>query len=180
MFIENHDLEVLTFYSSSKQNFHKQLQIVFFKQELLILYFILGISYAFSLHICDANSGNIIKIIDADLLGPQRLRWPCAVQATQNDKCYILDTMTSGKYFNGQWQKHWSRVLEIGQDGNNAVTELFQLDSEAETMAMTKQVMIISANGDILFVDLSFLFKQAQQQQPQHQNGYDHSYQNLP
>jgi hypothetical protein len=80
--------------------------------------------------------------------------------------------MTSGKYFNGHWQKHWSRVLEIGQNDSNVVTELFQLDSEAATMAMTKQNMIIAANGDILFVDLSFL--------KQHQNDYDHTYQNLP
>jgi hypothetical protein len=134
--------------------------------------FILGIAYTFSLHICDANSGTIIKIIDADLLSTQRLRWPCSVQAINHEKCYILDTMTSGKYFNGQWQKHWSRVLEIGQDNSNIVTELFQLDSEAATMAMTKQIMIIAANGDILFVDLGFL----KQQQP---NGYDHEYQNL-
>ena len=84
--------------------------------------------------------------------------------------------MTSGKYFNGQWQKHWSRVLEIGQDDNNVVTELFQLDSEAVTMAMTQQLMVIAANGDILFVDLSFLFKN----QRQHWNIYEHNYQNLP
>jgi hypothetical protein len=135
------------------------------------IYF-LGIAYTFSLHICDANSGNIIKIIDADLLSTQRLRWPCSVQAINNEKCYILDTMTSGKYFNGQWQKHWSRVLEIGQDDSHIVTELFQLDSEAATMAMTKQNMIIAANGDILFVDLSFLKHQ--------QNGSEHEYQNLP
>ena len=91
--------------------------------------------------------------------------------------------MTSGKYFNGQWQKHWSRVLEIGQDDSNVVTELFQLDSEAATMAMTKQNMIIAANGDILFVDLGFLKQQQQQQQKQQQhpqNGYTHEYQNLP
>jgi hypothetical protein len=79
--------------------------------------------------------------------------------------------MTSGKYFNGHWQKHWSRVLEIGQDDNHIVTELFQLDSEAATMAMTKQNMIIAANGDILFVDLAFL---------KHEYGSDHEYQNLP
>ncbi|CAF1219898.1 unnamed protein product [Rotaria sordida] len=138
-----------------------------------------GIAYTFSLHICDANTGNIIKIIDADLLATQRLRWPCSVQAISNEKCYILDTMTSGKYFNGQWQKHWSRVLEIEQDGNNIVTELFQLDSEAATMAMTKQIMIIAANGDILFVDLGFLSKKQQQQQQQ-QITYDPNYQNLP
>jgi hypothetical protein len=72
--------------------------------------------------------------------------------------------MTSGKYFNGQWQKHWSRVLEIGQDSRNLVTELFQLDSEAATMALTKQTMIIAANGEILFVDLAFI---------QQQNGYE-------
>ncbi|UJR14071.1 hypothetical protein I4U23_001068 [Adineta vaga] len=136
-------------------------------------YYNQGIAYTFSLHICDANSGNIIKIIDADLLATQRLRWPCSVQAINNEKCYILDTMTSGKYFNGQWQKHWSRVLEIGQDDSNVVSELFQLDSEAATMAMTKQNMIIAANGDILFVDLSFL-------KQQQQNGYTHQYQNLP
>ena len=65
--------------------------------------------------------------------------------------------MTSGKYFNGQWQKHWSRVLQIGQDEKNLVKELFQLDSEAATMAMTKQTMIIAANGEILFVDLAFI-----------------------
>ncbi len=135
-------------------------------------YYNQGIAYTFSLHICDTNSGNIIKIIDANLLSTQRLRWPCSVQAINNEKCYILDTMTSGKYFNGQWQKHWSRVLEIGQNDSNVVTELFQLDSEAATMAMTKQNMIIAANGDILFVDLSFL--------KQHQNAYDHDYQNLP
>ncbi|CAF2556522.1 unnamed protein product [Rotaria sp. Silwood2] len=134
-----------------------------------------GIAYTFSLHICDANSGNIIKIIDADLLATQRLRWPCSVQAISNEKCYILDTMTSGKYFNGQWQKHWSRVLEIEQDGHNVVTELFQLDSEAATMAMTKQIMIIAANGDILFVDLGFLSKKQSQQ-----ISYDRNYQNLP
>jgi len=138
--------------------------------------FILGIAYTFSLHICDANSGNIIKIIDADLLATQRLRWPCSVQAINDEKCYILDTMTAGKYFNNQWQKHWSRVLEIGQDDHNVVTELFQLDSEAATMAMTKQNMIIAANGDLLFVDLSFLKQHQQQQQ---QNGYAHDYQNL-
>jgi hypothetical protein len=127
--------------------------------------FLLGIAYTFSLHICDANSGSIIKIIDADLLSTQRLRWPCSVQARNNEKCLILDTMTSGKYFNGQWQKHWSRVLEIGgDDDNNLVTELFQLDSEAATMAMTKQTMIIAANGEILFVDLAFI---------QQQNGYE-------
>jgi hypothetical protein len=73
--------------------------------------------------------------------------------------------MTSGKYFNGQWQKHWSRVLEIGQDDRNLVTELFQLDSEAATMALTKQTMIIAANGEILFVDLAFIKQQ--------QNGYE-------
>jgi hypothetical protein len=78
--------------------------------------------------------------------------------------------MTSGKYFNGQWQKHWSRVLEIGQDDTNVVTELFQLDSEAATMAMTKQTMIVSANGEILFVDLAFVQQQ--------QNGYEKNYQN--
>jgi hypothetical protein len=78
--------------------------------------------------------------------------------------------MTSGKYFNGHWQKHWSRVLEIGQDDNHICTELFQLDSEAATMAMTKQNMIIAANGDILFVDLAFL---------KHEYGTDHEYQNL-
>ena len=122
----------------------------------------------------ELNSGNIIKIIDADLLSTQRLRWPCSIQAINNEKCYILDTMTSGKYFNGQWQKHWSRVLEIGQDDSNIVTELFQLDSEAETMSMTKQIMIIAANGDILFVDLAFL-----KQQQQH-DAYEHEYQNLP
>lgn len=65
--------------------------------------------------------------------------------------------MTSGKYFNGQWQKHWSRVLQIGQDEKNLVKELFQLDSEAATMAMTKQTMIVAANGEILFVDLAFI-----------------------
>ena len=126
----------------------------------LIGIFHLGIAYTFSLHICDANSGSIIKIIDADLLATQRLRWPCSVQAINEDQCYILDTMTSGKYFNGQWQKHWSRVLEIGQDDRNLVTELFQLDSEAATMAMTKQTMIIAANGEILFVDLAFIQQQ--------------------
>jgi hypothetical protein len=68
--------------------------------------------------------------------------------------------MTSGKYFNGQWQKHWSRVLQIGQEENNLVKELFQLDSEAATMAMTKQTMIIAANGEILFVDLAFIQQQ--------------------
>lgn len=96
------------------------------------------------------------------------------MQAVANDKCYILDTMTSGKYFNGQWQKHWSRVLEISQDDSNVVTELFQLDSEAATMAMTRQNMIIAANGDLLFVDLSFL------KQQQQQNYHAHEYQNLP
>ncbi len=135
-------------------------------------YYNQGIAYTFSLHICDTNSGNIIKIIDADLLATQRLRWPCSVQAINNEKCYILDTMTSGKYFNGQWQKHWSRVLEIGQDDNHIVTELFQLDSEAATMSMTKQNMIIAANGDILFVDLAFL--------KQDNGGSEHEYQNLP
>jgi hypothetical protein len=68
--------------------------------------------------------------------------------------------MTSGKYFNGQWQKHWSRVLEIGQDDKNVATELFQLDSEAATMALTKKTMIIAANGEILFVDLAFIQQQ--------------------
>ena len=118
---------------------------------------IAGIAYTFSLHICDTSSGNIIKIIDAELLSTQRLRWPCSVQAINHEKCYILDTMTSGKYFNGQWQKHWSRVLEIVQSDSNVVTELFQLDSEAATMTMTKNNMIIAANGEILFVDLTFL-----------------------
>ena len=80
--------------------------------------------------------------------------------------------MTSGKYFNGQWQKHWSRVLEIGHDDTHPITELFQLDSEAATMAMTKQNMIIAANGDILFVDLAFLRQQ--------DNLSEHEYQNLP
>jgi hypothetical protein len=136
-----------------------------------------GIAYTFSLHICDANSGNIVKIIDAELLSTQRLRWPCSVQAINHDKCYILDTMTSGKYFNGQWQKHWSRVLEIGHDDPNVVTELFQLDSEAATMAMTKQNMIIAANGDVLFVDLGFL---KQNSAHQSHNGSEHDYQNLP
>jgi hypothetical protein len=121
---------------------------------------IAGIAYTFSLHICDTNSGNIIKIIDAELLSTQRLRWPCSVQAINHEKCYILDTMTSGKYFNGQWQKHWSRVLEIVQSDSNVVTELFQLDSEAATMTMTKNNMIIAANGEILFVDLTFLQQQ--------------------
>ena len=79
------------------------------------------------------------------------------MQAINHETCYILDTMTSGKYFNGQWQKHWSRVLQIGQDEKNLVKELFQLDSEAATMAMTKQTMIIAANGEILFVDLAFI-----------------------
>lgn len=77
--------------------------------------------------------------------------------------------MTSGKYFNGQWQKHWSRVLEITEDERNPVTELFQLDSEAATMAMTKQIMIIAANGEILFVDLAFIHQQQQQQQSLHE-----------
>ncbi|CAF3657105.1 unnamed protein product [Rotaria sordida] len=135
-------------------------------------YFNQGIAYTFSLHICDANSGNIIKIIDAELLSTERLRWPCSVQAINNDKCYILDTMTSGKYFNGQWQKHWSRVLEIGQNNTNIMTELFQLDSEAAAMTMTKQIMIIAANGEILFVDLGFL-------QQQHKRNYEKHYQNL-
>ncbi|CAF5054271.1 unnamed protein product [Rotaria magnacalcarata] len=125
-------------------------------------YYNQGIAYTFSLHICDTISGNIIKIIDAELLSTERLRWPCSVQAINNEKCYILDTMTSGKYFNGQWQKHWSRVLEIGQDNTNIITELFQLDSEAAAMTMTKQTMIIAANGEILFVDLGFLQKQQQ------------------
>lgn len=128
-------------------------------------YYNQGIAYTFSLHICDINTGNIIKIIDADLLSTQRLRWPCSIQAINNNKCYILDTMTSGKYFNGQWQKHWSRVLEIRDDERNLVTELFQLDSEAATMALTKQTMIIAANGEILFVDLAFINQQ---------NGYEH------
>lgn len=120
----------------------------------------LGIAYTFSLHICDVNSGNIIKIIDADLLGPQRLRWPCSIEVISNDKCFVLDTMTSGKYFNGQWQKHWSRVLEISEDDQNLLTELFQLDSEAATMAMTKQTMIIAANDELLFVDFGFVQQQ--------------------
>lgn len=85
--------------------------------------------------------------------------------------------MTSGKYFNGQWQKHWSRVLEIGHDDPNVVTELFQLDSEAATMAMTKQNMIIAANGDVLFVDLGFL---KQNSAHASHNGSEHDYQNLP
>ncbi|CAF4883613.1 unnamed protein product, partial [Rotaria socialis] len=60
------------------------------------------------------------------------------------------------------------------------------LDSEAATMAMTKQVMIIAANGDILFVDLGFLSKKQQQPPPpsppqrQQHISYDHNYQNLP
>ncbi|CAF2852214.1 unnamed protein product [Rotaria sp. Silwood2] len=131
-------------------------------------YYNQGIAYTFSLHICDANSGNIIKIIDAELLSTERLRWPCSVQAINNDKCYILDTMTSGKYFNGQWQKHWSRVLEIGQNNTNIMTELFQLDSEAAAMTMTKQIMIIAANGEILFVDLGFLQQQQQKRNEKH------------
>ncbi|CAF4576020.1 unnamed protein product [Rotaria sp. Silwood1] len=135
-------------------------------------YYNQGIAYTFSLHICDANSGNIIKIIDAELLSTERLRWPCSVQAINNDKCYILDTMTSGKYFNGQWQKHWSRVLEIGQNNTNIMTELFQLDSEAAAMTMTKQIMIIAANGEILFVDLGFL-------QQQQKKNYEKHYQNI-
>jgi hypothetical protein len=68
--------------------------------------------------------------------------------------------MTSGKYFNGQWQKHWSRVMEIGQHDDHLVNELFQLDSEANTMAMNKRTMIITANGEILFVNLSMLHQQ--------------------
>jgi len=68
--------------------------------------------------------------------------------------------MTSGKYFNGQWQKHWSRVLEISEDDQNLLTELFQLDSEAATMAMTKQTMIIAANDELLFVDFGFVQQQ--------------------
>lgn len=75
--------------------------------------------------------------------------------------------MTSGKYFNGQWQKHWSRVLEIGQHDPTRVTELFQLDSEASTMAMNKQSMVIAANGEILFVRLDFL---------QQENGSTHNH----
>ncbi|UJR33113.1 hypothetical protein I4U23_020570 [Adineta vaga] len=132
-------------------------------------YYNQGIAYTFSLHICDINSGNIIRIIDADILSTQRLRWPCSVHAIHNDQCYVLDTMTSGKYFNGQWQKHWSRVLDIKLNDTNVVTELFQLDSEAATMALTKQTMIISANGEILFVDLAFV-----QQQQLQQNGHEH------
>jgi hypothetical protein len=77
--------------------------------------------------------------------------------------------MTSGKYFNGQWQKHWSRVLEIRQGETNVVTELFQLDSEAATMSMTKQTMIIAANSEILFVNLASL---------QQHNGHEHNHQN--
>lgn len=84
--------------------------------------------------------------------------------------------MTSGKYFNGQWQKHWSRVLELSQDDQHPLTELFQLDSEAATMAMTKENMIIAANGDILFVNLAFL----QQRQQRFSTANDHEYQNLP
>lgn len=122
--------------------------------------FSLGIAYTFSLHICDVNSGSIIKIIDADALSTQRLRWPCSVQAIDHEKCLILDTMTSGKYFNGQWQKHWSRVLEISEDDRNLLTELFQLDSEAATMAMTRQTMIIAANDELLFVDFAFVQQQ--------------------
>ncbi|CAF4035058.1 unnamed protein product [Adineta steineri] len=133
-------------------------------------YYNQGIAYTFSLHICDVNTGNIIKIIDADLLSTQRLRWPCSVHAINNEKCYILDTMTSGKYFNGQWQKHWSRVLEIRPNDPNVVTELFQLDSEAATMALTKQTMIIAANGEILFVDLAFV--------QQSHNGYEQNIHN--
>ena len=141
----------------------------------------LGIAYTFSLHICDVNSGNIIKIIDADLLGPQRLRWPCSIEVISNDKCFVLDTMTSGKYFNGQWQKHWSRVLEISHDGSQVLNELFQLDTEAAAMAMTKQNMIIAANGDILFVNLNFLKQQQQQQQSSlTTDNYGHEYQNIP
>lgn len=121
-----------------------------------------GIAYTFSLHICDVHSGSILKIIDADQLSTQRLRWPCSIYAIGNDTCYILDTMTSGKYFNGQWQKHWSRVLEIKPNEKNVVGELFQLDSEAATMALAKQTMIICANGEILFVDLAFVQQQLQ------------------
>jgi hypothetical protein len=138
---------------------------------------VLGIAYTFSLHVCDANTGNIIKIIDADLLSTQRLRWPCSVQAISHDKCYILDTMTSGKYFNGQWQKHWSRVLEIRYDQSHALTELFQLDSEAATMGMTKENMIIAANGDILFVDMNFT--KGNVIRDEHHSS-EHDYQNLP
>ncbi|CAF0777071.1 unnamed protein product [Didymodactylos carnosus] len=119
-------------------------------------YYNQGIAYTFSLHICDNQSGHIIKIIDEQLLLTQRLRWPCSVQAINDEKCYILDTMTSGKYFNGQWQKHWSRVLEIQSQGQQII-ELFQLDSEAATMAMSKQTMIIAANAEILYVDLQFM-----------------------
>jgi hypothetical protein len=75
--------------------------------------------------------------------------------------------MTSGKYFNGHWQKHWSRVLEISQHDPTIVTELFQLDSEASTMAMNKQSMVIAANGEILFVRLDFL---------QQENGSTHNH----
>ncbi|CAF1269993.1 unnamed protein product [Didymodactylos carnosus] len=114
------------------------------------------IAYTFSLQICDSHNGQIIKIIDDQLLLTQRLRWPCSVQAINDEKCYILDTMTSGKYFNGQWQKHWSRVLEIQSQGQ-PVTELFQLDSEVATMAMSKQTMIIATNDEILYVDLKFI-----------------------
>lgn len=119
--------------------------------------YILGIAYTFSLHICDIQSGNIIKIIDADSLSSQRLRWPCSIQAFSPGKCYILDTMTSGKYFNGQWQKHWSRVIEIDQKETNTLMELFQLDSEASTMAMNKHIMTITANNEILFVNLTMI-----------------------
>ncbi|CAF0942829.1 unnamed protein product [Adineta ricciae] len=135
-------------------------------------YYNQGIAYTFSLHICDINSGNIIRIIDAKLLSTQRLRWPCSIHAISNNECYVLDTMTSGKYFNGQWQKHWSRVLDIRPDDANIVKELFQLDSEAATMALTKQTMIISANGEILFVDLAFI------QQELQENDHENSYQN--
>ena len=113
-------------------------------------------------------------------MATQRLRWPCSVQAIDHDKCYILDTMTSGKYFNGQWQKHWSRVLEISQEDANVVTELFQLDSEASTMAMTKENMIIAANGDFLFVDLGFLRSNKINENPNQRKIPERKYQNLP
>lgn len=116
-----------------------------------------GIAYTFSLHVCDVHTGNIIKIIDAELLSTQRLRWPCSVQAIDEQTCYILDTMTSGKYFNGQWQKHWSRVVEIHLNQAVPLKEVFQLDSEASTMALNEQKMVITANGEILFVNLAHL-----------------------
>ena len=71
--------------------------------------------------------------------------------------------MTSGKYFNGHWQKHWSRVLEIGQNNENVAKELFQLDSEAAAMTITKQIILIAANDEIIFLDLDFLRRQQQQ-----------------